>query len=178
MKVEDETAVADVAASRPATSPAAGPPIDLPSHQVTPTAAIPKIAIRKSDRGRVRASRGNGGRGKEVVVERAVMDVADRGRRSQERHDAVGHERLERGHVRPLVRVPGPTAGEPRQAERRSDDQQAGQDGQVAPPGRYAHQAGSAARARVPRRLSASGGSGAGRTPAARLRARAMFTAS
>jgi hypothetical protein len=48
MKVEEPTAVADVAASRPATSPAAGPPIARPSHQVTPTAAIPKSAIRKT----------------------------------------------------------------------------------------------------------------------------------
>ncbi len=45
MNVDSSTAAGDTAMASPATIPATGPPIDLASHQVTSTAAMPASAM-------------------------------------------------------------------------------------------------------------------------------------
>ena len=55
------------------------------------------------------------------------MDVADRRRRAQKRHDAIADERPEDQHVVTLVAVPCPARGEVRQAQERREKEQPGQ---------------------------------------------------
>ena len=174
-------------------SPATGPPIARPSHQVTPTAAIPPSAIHRTTAVGSVPPDGDRGRGEQVVVERAVMDVADRGLRAEQRDDPVRHEPLERRHVDALVGVPSAALGEAREPKQGGDDDDARRGrrdrapaptavscGHVrlpAPRGGPSH-LGPAARDRLPRISSASRGNGASRIPAARSRARATLTAS
>ena len=65
------------------------------------------------------------GRGQQVVVERAVVDVADRGRRAEQRHDAVAHERAQHQHVVALVRVPRAACRQVGQPQERGQHEQA-----------------------------------------------------
>ena len=85
MKVDSSTAVAETAMRRPAASPATGPPIDRASQPRDATASDPRRGrSRRRPRRRIAAGSGRGRR-EQVVVERAVVEVADRRRRSEQR---------------------------------------------------------------------------------------------
>ena len=128
MNVDSSTADAETAIASPATSPATGPPIDRASHHVTRTAAIPARAISPTTAsGESPPVRKAAGR-EQVVVESAVVDVAERGRRPEQRHDPVPHERAQHEHVVPLVGVPRPARGEVRKAENGRDHDQPDRD--------------------------------------------------
>ena len=97
------------------------------SHQTTPTAAIPASGDERDD-GQRRVAAGQGrGRTQEVVVPGAVVDVADRGRWAEERHDAVLHEEPKDEHVVALVasQVPRVTRFGRRMTARRASRQRA-----------------------------------------------------
>ena len=68
------------------------------------------------------------GRCEQVVVERAVVDVADRRRRAEQRDDPVADEGPEHEHVVALVGVPRAARRQVRQTQDRRDDQQADRD--------------------------------------------------
>ena len=89
MKVDSSIAEAETAIRSPATIPATGPAIDRASHHVTPTAAIPNRAICQVTASGESPAGQRRGRGQEVVVERAMVEVADRGRWPEQRDDAV-----------------------------------------------------------------------------------------
>ena len=67
-------------------------------------------------------------RGEQVVVERAVVDVTDRGRRSEQRDHAVAHEGPQHQHVVALVGVPRPARGQVRQPQQGRQHEQADRD--------------------------------------------------
>jgi hypothetical protein len=63
-----------------------------------------------------------------------VVDVADRRLGTQQWHDTVRHEGLERRHVDALVRVPSPTIREAREPKQGRDDDDAAEDSEIARP--------------------------------------------
>ena len=130
MKVDSSTADADTAITSPATSPATGPPMSRASHHVTSTAAIPASAIRAVTASGESPPVRYGGRGEEVVVDGAVVDVADRGRRAEQRHDAVADQRAQREHVVALVGIPRAARREVGQAEERGEQEETDRDRQ------------------------------------------------
>ena len=125
MNVDSSTAAVDVAMTSPATSPATGPPIDARQPPHDPDRGDAGQGDERHDRERRVAAGQRRGRRQEVVVPGAVVDVADRGRRAQKRHDAIANERPQDEHVVTLVAVPCPARGEVRQAQERGEERAA-----------------------------------------------------
>ena len=133
-----------------------------------------------------------------VVVEDAVVKVADRRRWAEKRQLAPGDERPQNEHVVALVRVPRPASRQVDEPKRRGQQQQAREDEPVEVPlgdrsakasehrsaqarAGSSSSSGSGAgadRARLPRTVIAPGGSGSSGRPAARARALATLIAS
>ena len=143
------------------------------------------------------ATRDEGCRGEQVVVERTMVDIADGSRWPQERNDAVADERAQHQHVVALVGIPRPARGQVRQPQQCCQDHQDdGNEGRstarwhvVAQPRRDRHSGASAGSAgpgprpgpvldRLPRSVIASGGNSASGRHAAMSWARAMLIAS
>ena len=87
----------------------------------------------RHDRERRIAPGQEGRRAQEVVVPGAVVDITDRGRRTQQRHDPVLDQRPQHQHVVALVAVPRPACREVREAQQGRQDEEPEQDEEVAP---------------------------------------------
>ena len=124
MKVDSSIAEAETAISSPATTPATGPadrarqpPRDADGGD--PDRAICHVtASGESPAGQRR------GRGQEVVVAGAVVEVADRRRRPEQRDDPSLDERAQDEHVVALVGVPRARASQVREAQERRQGEQ------------------------------------------------------
>ena len=160
MKVDSSIADAETAMASPATNPASEPAIERASHHVTPTAATPATAIRKVTANGESPPVSERGRGEQVVVERPVVDVADRRRRSEQGQHPVTDQRPQDEHVVGLVRVPRAARGQVRESHHRRHGEQPQQDGQVDPGARRAGPVGrhgATAAGAVPRATAADG---------------------
>ena len=88
MNVDSSMPAGETAARSPAARPATGPPSSRASHQVPATAATPEQRDLAGDRDRDPPPTGRG-RGQQVVVDGAVVERPDGGRRAEERDLAV-----------------------------------------------------------------------------------------
>ena len=134
MKVDSSIAAADTAMSEPGHEPghrstdrARQPPRDSDRRDRRPSAISATTASGESPP--VRKAAGT----EQVVVAGAVVDIADRRRRAEERHDPVADERPQDQHVVALIAVPCAAGGEVGQAEQGSEHEQADQDEQIPP---------------------------------------------
>ena len=138
----------------------------------------------EGDHGQRRVATGQGrGRTQQVVVPGAVVDVADRGGRTEERDHAIADEGPQDEHVVALVGVPRPTGREAGETGQRGEDQEQGEresiEGRWDPQARLAgvrhagvRHAGAVLARALPTSSKAPGGRSARGWPAARARAR------
>ncbi len=117
----------------------------------------------------------------------AVMDVAEGGRRAEQRHDAVADHRPKHEHVVSLVAVPGAACRQGGQPQESGEGEEAKRDQRAPesvgnprgnPGGHSPTLADGPVRLRLPRTCIASGARSASGRPAIRSRARATLIAS
>ncbi len=195
MNVDSSIAAADRdGIARPATAPATGPADGTgePPHDAHGRDPRQRDEGHHGER-RVTPGQG-GGRAQQVVVPGAVVHVADRGRRPEQRQDTVLDERPEREHVVALVGFPRAARDQVREPHQGGEGEQHGQDvptgsaegGAAALDGparttlhdrRVAH-AGAVRALELPRSWNAPAGRGSSGSPVASARARARLMAS
>ena len=182
MNVDSSTAEVETAIASPATKPGHGPadrPRQPPRHE-RPRRSRPARSSAVTASGESPPVRNAAG-DEQVVVERAVVDVADRGRRAEQRDHAVAHEGAQHQHVVALVGVPRAARGQV--GSRSRPPARAGRSGpgrarapastgvhagrHVAARPRVSAGGRAPVRARLPRSVIASGGRSASGRPAA-----------